>query len=322
MSGGPIHRSRSEYAARMHRVLEHIDRHLDEPLALATLADLAHFSPFHFHRLFATWMGETLGDYLRRRRLEVAATRLGTQPRLRVLDVALSVGFGSAEAFARAFRSRFGMSASAWRRGDARRRAERRAEYERAMQESKPDQADRKRDQDPGGANDDDRAFDSNEEPIMEVKIIERPAVRIAYLRHIGPYGGDISAFWGRTVMPWITTHGLGGRPMYGISRDDPSVTAPAQCRYDAGVEVPDAFVATGDAQITTVPGGRYAASRFYGPGARIQEAWDALMRDWLPSSGMQLDARPMFEHYPADMRYDEATGNFECELLIPVVPL
>ena len=57
----------------MHGVLEHIDRHLDESLELATLAEVAHFSSFHFHRLFSAWMGETLGDYLRRRRLEVAA---------------------------------------------------------------------------------------------------------------------------------------------------------------------------------------------------------------------------------------------------------
>jgi len=45
--------SRAEYQARMHRVLAHIDTHLDEPLDLATLAGVAHFSPFHFHRLFS-----------------------------------------------------------------------------------------------------------------------------------------------------------------------------------------------------------------------------------------------------------------------------
>ena len=84
----------------MHRVVEHVDRHLDAELDLATLADVAHFSPFHFHRLFAAWMGETLGDYVRRRRLEVAATRLAAQPRVPVLQIALSTGFGSSEAFA------------------------------------------------------------------------------------------------------------------------------------------------------------------------------------------------------------------------------
>lgn len=99
----------------MHRVLEHIDQQLDEPLELDALAAVANFSPFHFHRLFTAWMGETLGDYVRRRRLEVGAMRLVAQPRLSVLQVALSVGFGSAEAFARAFKFRFGAPPTAWR---------------------------------------------------------------------------------------------------------------------------------------------------------------------------------------------------------------
>lgn len=107
--------SRSEYETRMHRVIAHIDEDLDEQLDLSILADVAHFSPFHFHRLFSAWMGETFGDYLRRRRVEVAAMRLAAQPRTRILNITLSVGFGSAEAFTRAFKSRFGCSPTAWR---------------------------------------------------------------------------------------------------------------------------------------------------------------------------------------------------------------
>ena len=52
----------------MHAVIEYVDRHLDQNLDLATLADVAHFSAFHFHRLFHAVQGESLGDYLRRRR--------------------------------------------------------------------------------------------------------------------------------------------------------------------------------------------------------------------------------------------------------------
>src|SRR5712664_4832983 len=125
--------ARAVYEARMHRVLEHIDRQLDQQLELDTLARVANFSPFHFHRLFTAWFGETLGDYVRRRRLEVAALRLVAQPRLPVLQVALSVGFGSTEAFARAFKTRFGSTPTAWR----------------ALQVSKRDQLKSKRDQAP-----------------------------------------------------------------------------------------------------------------------------------------------------------------------------
>jgi len=290
--------SRSEYVARMHRVLEHIDRQLDQPLELDTLARVANFSPFHFHRLFTAWFGETLGDYVRRRRLEMAAQRLVAQPRLPILQVALAVGFGSTEAFARAFKTRFGSTPSAWR----------------ALQVSKRDQLKSKRDQaaptQPGNHGH------------MKVTIVDRQPVRVAYLRHVGPYGKPVSDFWMKKVDPWMETNGLYGKPRYGISLDDPGITAAEKLRYDAAVEVPEDFVGAGDHHMTVIPGGKYAAGKFRGTDKQVGEAWAWLLRDWLPGSGMQLDARPFFEYYPVDATYDPKTGEFECEIVIPVAPL
>jgi AraC family transcriptional regulator len=305
--------SRSEYARRMHRVLEHIDRHLDQPLDLNALAGVAHFSAFHFHRLFAAWMGETLGDYLRRRRLEVAAVRLVAQPRVPVLHVALSVGFGSAEAFTRAFKLRFGCSPTAWRAQQASRR----------VANGNPDQADRKMDQatKAGWAND---GGSSNDQPevSMNVKLIDRQPATVAYLRHVGPYGEPILRFWQESVYPWLVTHSLPGEPRYGISHDDPSITSAQQCRYDACVEVPPDFVVSGAAHKTTIPGGKYAVLGFKGTVDEIGAAWNALLRDWLAPSGLQLDARPSFEHYPRGSTFDPKTGVFDCEICIAVAPL
>ena len=290
--------SRSEYVARMHRVLEHIDRELDQPLELETLARVANFSPFHFHRLFTAWMGETLGDYVRRRRLELAALRLVAQPRLAVLQVALSVGFGSTEAFARAFKTRFGSTPTGWR--DSQRR-------KRDQSKSKHDQA---RAQTP--ANDGD----------MKVTIVDRQPTTVAYLRHVGPYGKQVSDFWITKVAPWMETNGLFGKPRYGISLDDPGIAAPETLRYDAAVEVPKDFAGAGDYQMTVIPGGKYAVGKFKGTENEVGEAWAWLLRDWLPESGMQLDSRPFFEHYPVSAGYDQKTGQFESEICIPVTPL
>ena len=66
-----------EYARRMNQVIDHIDRHLAEPLVLAELARVSNFSPFHFRRLFAAWMGETVGEYLGRRRLRSGGAAAG-----------------------------------------------------------------------------------------------------------------------------------------------------------------------------------------------------------------------------------------------------
>ena len=304
-------RSRDIYADRMHRVTAHIDQHLDQYLDLETLAGVAHFSPYHFHRLFSALMGETLGAYLRRRRCEVAATRLLAQPRVPVLQIALGVGFGSAEAFTHAFGARFGCSPTTWRL---------RQSHERATV-GNPDQMNSKPDQTLGFKAIKNGLPTKTETPV-KVQVIERKPTPIAYLRHVGAYGQPIGAFWQTRVYPWMVANGLMGQPRYGISHDDPRVTAAEQCRYDAGCEIPAGVLARGDAHRTTIPGGQYAALSFTGTVAEFEPAWNSLLRDWLPSSGLQLDARPMFEYYPSDSGYDPSTGVLECQLCVPVMPL
>jgi len=298
----------------MHRVLAYIDEHLEQPLDLNTLAEVAHFSPFHFHRLFSAWMGETFGDYLRRRRVEVAAMRLAAHPRTRILNIALSVGFGSAEAFTRAFKSRFGCSPTVWRE----------EQYLLRNANSNSGQANGKRSQALQATFvEHEVSGNPNKETIMKVALVDRQPATIAYLRHLGPYGEPIARFWQETYIPWAVTHKLGAdHARYGISHDDPSITAPEQCRYDACAEVAPDFVATGGALKTTVPGGKYAVLKFRGTVEQVGEAWAALLRDWLPSSGLQLDSRPCFEYYPEGAPSECETGEFECEICVPVVPL
>ena len=316
---------RHEYETRMHRVIEHIDRHLDQPLELDSLAAVANFSPFHFHRLFSAWMGETLGEYLRRRRLEVAALRLVSQPKTPVLEIALATGFGSAEAFARAFKSRFGSSATAWR---ARERAQRASGSKPDQDNSNRSQVESKHRQASGGEGSNHGTSRSSAmeglmtATTMKVTVIDRVATHVAYLRYVGPYGRPISEFWQNTVYPWMVTNNLLGQPRYGVSHDDPAITAPDKLRYDACVEVPEGFVGAGNHQMTTIPGGKYASASFKGTVEEIGGAWAALLRDWLPASGMQLDSRPFFEYYPRDAMFDPKTGVFTCELCIPVAAL
>lgn len=286
----------------MHRVQAHIDQHLDQPLDLQALAAVAHFSPYHFHRLFLAWMGETLGDYLTRRRVERGAQRLRGQPDSTVLAIALSVGYGSAEAFSRAFKARFGHSPTQWRNLD--------------QADSNLDQA--------GAWQPDEHGFSRNpdEGDPVNVRLIDRSPVRMGYLRYQGAYGPALGRFWAETFGPWLATQNLGPVARFGIAHDDPSLVPPEQCRYDCGVEVPAGWVPNGGALVTELPGGRYAALDFKGSAAEIGAAWSALMGRWLPSSGLQLDARPCFEHYGPASGFDLKTGVFDCELCIPVAPL
>ena len=156
----------------------------------------------------------------------------------------------------------------------------------------------------------------------MKVKLIERQPTPVVYMRYTGPFGDPISEFWQDTMYPWMLTNNLVGCPRYGISHDDPGITAPEKGRYDAAVEPPTGFAGTGNYLETTIPGGKYATTRFEGKVDDIGGAWATLLRDWLPASGMQLDARPFFEYYAPQMKYNPQTGVFECDLCIPVAAL
>ncbi len=312
--------SRRVYETRLNRVLAYIDAHLDTPLNLPDLAAVAHFSAFHFHRLFAAWKGESVGDFVRRRRLERAALWLLNRPRASVLDVALAVGFGSGESFARAFRSHFACTPSQWR---VTHRLAANGKRDLDSIDSKICQANNAL-----VANNATHNFgaflpvDTALAAAMKVKLVDRPDVPVAYLRHTGPYDSAITRFWIGTVYPWLVQLGLTSSPRFGVHYDTPDLVAPELCRYDACVQLPVDYVPSKAVLTTTLAGGRYAVLPFLGTNPEINAAWRALLLHWLPNSGLQPDARPCFEHYPVTFRYDAATGVFDCELWLPVAPL
>src|SRR5688500_14496747 len=99
--------TREDYLDRIRRVLRFVQEHLDDTLTPARLADVAHLSPYHFHRIFSGIVGESISSHVRRLRLERAAGELRRTDR-DVIDIALGAGFEAHEPFTRAFREHFG----------------------------------------------------------------------------------------------------------------------------------------------------------------------------------------------------------------------
>ena len=95
-----------------------IERRLNEPLRLESLARAAGMSLWHFQRTFAAMVGQPAGSYLRQRRIAEAAWTLRAS-RCPILEVALDYQFESHEAFTRAFKAETGATPSAWRAGPA-----------------------------------------------------------------------------------------------------------------------------------------------------------------------------------------------------------
>jgi AraC family transcriptional regulator len=81
------------YQRRINRVIDHVSENLAEPLDLESLARLAHFSPFHFHRIFRSIVGEPLHAFVRRLRLEKAVFQMRHGPQKTLTEIALTCGF-------------------------------------------------------------------------------------------------------------------------------------------------------------------------------------------------------------------------------------
>ena len=320
-------KNRLEYERRVNRVLDHIRAHRGEELTLEALAGVAGFSPFHFHRIFKSMTGENLMEHIQRTRLEVAASTLVTRPQVDILEIALDNGFGSASAFARAFKERFGMSASQWRQGGAPHlRNPGQPNRNLGTAQGKPSKATSDADQHDASSSGS-PPEEKTQEEIMNVKVQNLPTRRVAYMRNIGPYGegGGVRDLWMRLAR-WATARDLWtpDRICLGVSHDDPKVTEPARCRYDAAIVVPADFnlgSETSAVNLVEVEGGKYAMSRFEGTATQIGRHYDQFFGQWLPQSGFQPDNRLIFELYTGEF-FDECTGNVICDVCLPVRPL
>ncbi|RFC71413.1 AraC family transcriptional regulator [Streptomyces sp. AcE210] len=103
---------------RLNEAMDHIERHLDQRIEISELARIAATSEYHFRRMFSALAGLPLSEYIRRRRLTVAGAEVLSGERT-LLEIAVRYGYGSGEAFARAFRGLHGVGPGEARRTGA-----------------------------------------------------------------------------------------------------------------------------------------------------------------------------------------------------------
>ena len=262
------------YHARMQRVLDHIDQHLDENLGLAVLSNVAAFSPFHFHRQFTATFGVPVHRYVQLARMKRASHRLAYRGDESVTEIAMDAGYEAPDAFARAFRQRFGQSPSAFRKSP---------DWEPWLAALGP--------------------LTNARSTLMQktytaddVTITEFPATPVAVMEHRGDpatIGDTIQRF-----IAWRKTHGLSPRTSatYNVFHSDPHTTPATDYRLDLcvgtdrPVELNDQGVEAG-----VIPGGRCAVLRVIGGSDDLEAPALYLYRDWLPASGEEPRDFPLY---------------------------
>ena len=93
-----------EWIKRLNNAIDYIESHIREEIDYAEAAKIACCSTYHFQRMFAYMAGVPLSEYIRRRRMSLAAADLQVAGK-KIVDIALDFGYNSPTAFSRAFRS-------------------------------------------------------------------------------------------------------------------------------------------------------------------------------------------------------------------------
>ena len=265
-----------QYHARMQRVLDHIDRHLDGDLDLEAVSGVAAFSKFHFHRQFKATFGVSLHRYVQLARMRRASRRLAEGRGQRITDIALEAGYETPDAFARAFRQRFRQSPSDFRKSP---------DWAPWLQAFGPLNAARS------------KLMHTTFTP-DQVTIREVAPTRVAIFEHRGDHR-TLDATIQRFIA-WRKAAGLSPRnsSTFNIWHSERRPADPAAYSMDLCVGVgADHRIEAGDegAKAGEIPGGRCAVLRVTGDTHNLEPAALYLYRDWLPASGEEMRDFPIY---------------------------
>lgn len=266
--------------------LWYVESHLRDEVTLDQVAAVVGVSRFHLSRAFASATGFPVMRYVRGRRLTEAARTLSSRD-TEILGIALEFGYGSHEAFTRAFRDQFGLAPQQVRDLEALDRLQ--------LVEAQ-------------------RMNSSEHPPIAEPRIVDGAALLVAGIArtHSGS-NAAMPAQWGEFA-PWLgQVPGQRGNVAYGVLYNDTD----SGIDYLTGVEVDDfARLPPTLARLRIAPR-RYAVFHHPGHVSMIGASWGSIWSDWFPRSGFRAADAPMFERYPES--FDPATGSGGFEIWIPV---
>lgn len=259
---------------RIHRLLTYIDANLDGDLGLEQLSRVAHLSKYHLHRCFSASQGIPLARYISQSRLRRAAWQLAFRPALPVTEISLGAGYGSLEAFSRAFRRFTGCSPRAFRE---------QPEWD-SWQAEGPAESNREKSPMHTG------------NITAAVEIVEFPELPVARLDHQGPPGN-----LGQTLGKFIQWRRENRLPpsisrTFNLIFDDPLTADPAGFRFGLCAATskpvaPNEFGIFND----TIPGGRCARLCHTGSDAGLEPLVRHLYGDWLAASGERVRDFPLF---------------------------
>ncbi|MFF5982683.1 GyrI-like domain-containing protein [Streptomyces olindensis] len=282
---------------RLNQAMEHIEDHLDQDLDVAELARVAATSEYHLRRMFSALAGMPLSEYVRRRRLTLAGAEV-LAGRETLLEIAVRYGYGSGEAFARAFRAMHGIGPGEARRTGAALSSQSRMAFRLTIE----------------GSSD------------MRYRVVDKADFTVVGLRarvplvHTGPNQAIIDFVRGIDTRTRERLEKLSDQEPHGILAVcddlDPSRAEGTELDYYHGV-ITSAAPPEGTTTLA-VPAGTWAVFRASGPAPQaIQELWRDVFTEWFPSNPYRSRTGPEILR----TRLSPDTAEADAELWLPVEP-
>jgi AraC family transcriptional regulator len=279
----------------MKDAIDYMEMNMEEQLDIENIAKAACSSPFHFQRMFYMLTGFTVAQYMRNRKLTLAAQELALSSDVRIIDVALKYGYDSPESFAKAFRRAHGITPSAAKEPGKNLKAFPCITFHLSLRGDKD----------------------------MDYKIIQKDAFKVIgkIIKVSTKDEGHhkiISEFWDRCnadgTCEKISAIDKKQNPL-GISMEFED--AKEQFSYMAAIEHVEGSAEAG-LDIREIPAANWAVFTSVGPMPHaIVNVLSRIYQEWFPSTGFEQANAPVLEVY---LPGDTSAEDYKCEVWIPIM--
>lgn len=290
-----------EHLDQIQRAIDYIEDHLNDELSVEQIARVAAFSRWHFQIVFSSVIGETLKEYIRKRRLSLALISLSSTDQ-RIIEIAVNSGFDSQESFTRAFKNQFGLTPGDYRKNGAKdymilHKPKITMEYLDHLYEG------------------------INMQPVFK-KLPEFKVIGIGekFISILSPEKNNhivIPKLWDRYIPRRNEIKSRVGLIDFGVCMPAENKNHSDECFYMACAEVNDSEVVPVGMIAKTIPAGEYAVFTHKGFLNKLDHTMNYIYGAWLPKSGRKLREAPDLELY--DSRFNPSSEKSEFDIYIPI---
>jgi len=275
------------YQNRFNEVLKYIHFHLEEKLDLEKLARIAFVSKFHFHRMIKAYLGESLGTYINRIRVETGAKLLKYSDNS-IGEIAYKIGYETPTSFNKSFKKQFNVSPSHFRKQpnhsfDIVKNKRQKTNYDLVVES----------------------------ENIQPILLLCNQSKGKTGAKERDMVWSDLMAFAAQNNLLTKTTN------LYGVHWDDPSITIKQHLRYDACISI-EQEINTSRFTTKRIAGGKYLCFTYKGDYQYLGDVYDQIFREYILTKNIILRGEPLFDQYLND-KSETTAKELLTKIFIPI---